>query len=105
MTYSPCTNSHQNGIITKKEKIKDFMSKELVKNVAITLRKIRKQKNISQEDLASLAGLDRTYISGVERGVRNITLDSLESIVLALEINISDFLLDLNKSIQTRKEN
>ncbi len=80
------------------------MSKELVKNVAITLRKIRKNKNISQEDLAELAGLDRTYISGVERGVRNITLDSLEAIILALDIDISKFLSDLNTSMQTSKE-
>ncbi len=38
------------------------------------IRCIRLEKSMSQEDLADLAGLDRTYISGIERGVRNITI-------------------------------
>ena len=47
---------------------------------------------MSQENLAERAGLDRTYISGIERAVRNITLESLEAIVGALDISIEDFL-------------
>lgn len=79
------------------------MSKELIKNVALTIRSIRKERDISQEDLAEIAGLDRTYISGVERGVRNITLESLESIVLALDIDLPTFLTALNQSISNTK--
>jgi transcriptional regulator with XRE-family HTH domain len=46
---------------------------------------------MSQEELAHISGLDRTYISGVERGIRNITLESLEQIIKALGIHNSDF--------------
>lgn len=75
------------------------MAKKLVNGVAITIKKIRNNKRLSQEDLANKANLDRTYISGVERAVRNITLDSLESIVTALEITVFDFLEELKISI------
>ena len=68
------------------------MANPLVKNVAATIRKFRKAKSMSQEELAHISGLDRTYISGVERGVRNITLESLEQIIKALDIPSSDFL-------------
>lgn len=75
------------------------MSKQLVDSVAHTIRSLRKARNISQEELADRAGLDRTYISGIERGVRNITLDSLESIVSALQINLREFLAEVGLNI------
>jgi transcriptional regulator with XRE-family HTH domain len=56
---------------------------------------------MSQEDLASKSGLDRTYISGVERSVRNITLESLESIIVALDIDPFDFLLEVINDTET----
>ncbi|NCS47023.1 MAG: helix-turn-helix transcriptional regulator [Microcystis aeruginosa BK11-02] len=52
---------------------------------------MRKKRNLSQEALGYRANLDRTYISGVERGVRNITLDSLEQIISALDMDIVTF--------------
>jgi transcriptional regulator with XRE-family HTH domain len=57
----------------------------------VTVRKLRKKRNLSQEALGYRANLDRTYISGVERGVRNITLDSLEQIISALDMDIVTF--------------
>lgn len=67
------------------------MANTLIKSVAATIRKFRKTKGMSQEELAHISGLDRTYISGVERGVRNITLESLEQIIKALDLQNSDF--------------
>ena len=78
------------------------MSKELIKGVAFTIKYMRKTQNISQEQLADRAGLDRTYISGVERGVRNITLDSLESIIYALGMDLSVFLAELNNNLKKK---
>lgn len=66
-------------------------NKKLVQAVAATVRHFRKNSNLSQEELAAKADLDRTYISGVERGVRNITLDSLEQIINALNVDIETF--------------
>jgi transcriptional regulator with XRE-family HTH domain len=80
------------------------MGKVLVTAVASTVRHFRKSNGMSQEDLADRAGLDRTYISGVERGVRNITLDSLEQIVNALGIDLQTFLTKLFDEIN-RKHN
>lgn len=68
------------------------MSKNLISKVSIAIKNCRKTCNLSQEDLADRSGLDRTYISGVERGVRNITLESLESIVTALDLSLNNFL-------------
>ena len=67
------------------------MNKPLVDAVALAIRRFRKDHGMSQEALAEKAGLDRTYISGIERGVRNITLDSLDRIIRALEVDYKTF--------------
>ena len=59
-----------------------------------TIRKYREKLGISQEKLANIAALDRTYIGGVERGERNITINSLKRISDALEVKMSDLLKD-----------
>ena len=50
------------------------------------LRKIREKKGISQEKLAELAGLHRTYVSNVERGRCNISLLNIEKLAVALGV-------------------
>jgi transcriptional regulator with XRE-family HTH domain len=59
---------------------------------ARNLRKIRKTKGFSQEKLAELANLHRTYIGSVERGERNVTIDSMERISIALGASIETLL-------------
>ena len=51
------------------------------------VKQYRKRKNISQEKLAELAGLHRTYISALERERRNISIDNIQRIAEALEID------------------
>lgn len=60
-------------------------------SAASLIKEQRKLRDQTQEELAAGSGLDRTYISGVERGTRNITLDSLEQIVVALRIPLDSF--------------
>lgn len=63
----------------------------LLRKIAENIRYFRTLNNLSQEELANLAELDRTYISGIERGVRNLTINSLEKIIQALNVSNEDF--------------
>lgn len=55
------------------------------------IRELRWQLGISQEELAARANLDRTYITSVERGKRNISIVNLEKISIALEVPLKVF--------------
>lgn len=52
------------------------------------VRTLRKEKGLSQEAFADIAGLDRSYIGGVERGERNVSLSNIQKIADALEITM-----------------
>jgi transcriptional regulator with XRE-family HTH domain len=65
------------------------MDSSLVRALAVNLRHERNLRGISQEQLADLCGLHRTYVGGIERGERNITLTTLERIGHALGIDAS----------------
>ncbi|MGP5231767.1 helix-turn-helix domain-containing protein [Psychrobacter celer] len=54
------------------------------------VREMRKSKGISQERLAEMAGIDRSYMGNIERGEKNITLKKAYEICDALEIEIQD---------------
>ncbi len=56
------------------------------------LRAARQRNGISQERLAELAGLHRTYVSSVERGERNISLLNIERLATALGVAMSDLM-------------
>ena len=56
------------------------------------LRKVRIENGLSQEELADLAGLHRTYISQIERGLKSPSLRSLEQIANGLGITLSEML-------------
>lgn len=56
------------------------------------LKEIRTQKGLSQEKLAFKSGLHRTYISDIERGARNLSLQNIEKISKALGILNSELL-------------
>lgn len=63
-----------------------------VKILAKNLRILREKLKMSQEDLAEATGLHRTYISGLERGVRNPTVKILEKLARALKTSPSSLL-------------
>jgi len=56
------------------------------------LRQIRQIKGLSQEELADMAGLHRTYVGSVERSERNVSIDNMERLAKALEIDITELL-------------
>ena len=53
------------------------------------VKKLRQQAGMSQETFADKCGLDRTYVSGIERGIRNPTLEVIEVIARGLEIELT----------------
>lgn len=67
----------------------------LRKSVGDRIRSIRKMKSLTQQQLAELSNLDDSYIGSVERGERNISIDTLEKVIIALEIQPAElFRLD-----------
>ncbi len=65
---------------------------DLRKVLAQNIKKYRKIKSLSQEQLADISGLHRTYISGLERGIRNPTILIIWRLAQALKIKPTDLL-------------
>lgn len=59
------------------------------------VKDLRNKKGISQEALAHHADLDRTYMTSVENGKRNISIQNIEKIIKALGISVSDFFSEI----------
>ena len=60
--------------------------------ISQNLKRLRKERGLSQENLAEMADFHRTYVSQLERCVTNISIDGLERLAIALEIDISELL-------------
>ena len=61
------------------------------------IRELRHKNNISQEELAELTDLHRTYIGGIERGERNVSLENIYKIAKALKISLSELFEGINE--------
>ena len=72
------------------------------KRVGINLKRLRLDRGLSQEELAFEAGVHRTYISGVERGVRNPTVLVLEEIAGALKVPTAELLEETPRRKKSR---
>lgn len=64
--------------------------KPLTKKLGERLRKIRLQKGMSQGDIARKVSVHRSYISGIERGIRNPTVKNIGKLADALGVNVSE---------------
>ena len=60
------------------------------KRVGLNVRRLRRERGLSQEELAARSAVHQTYLSGVERGVRNPTVTVLQKIAEALDLDIGD---------------
>ena len=65
---------------------------DIKKKFGEKIRSIRKKRGLSQEELSFRASLHRTYISDIERGSRNVSLENIEKIAKALGISTKDLL-------------
>lgn len=66
--------------------------------LGLNLRRLRQQQGLGQEKFALEHGFDRTYISGIERGVRNPTIMVLERLAIALQVPVEELLKEPAKS-------
>jgi transcriptional regulator with XRE-family HTH domain len=64
----------------------------LLRTIGLTIRSLRRERGLSQEALAALAHIDRSYMSGVERGLRNISVLNVSRIAAALDVPVRDLL-------------
>ena len=64
--------------------------KNLKENFGLKIKALREQRSYSIEYLANIANIDRTYISDIEKGKRNVSLLIIEKLAKALEVNIQE---------------
>ncbi len=65
-----------------------------LKNIGINIRKLRKFKHLSQIELAVAVGIDRAYLSEIENGRTNVSINILYAIADSLELSIVDLLAE-----------
>lgn len=68
---------------------------------ASNMKRIRLEKNLTQEAVAEGAGLHPNYVSSVERGQRNISINNIERIACALGVGMPELLAELEKPRKT----
>ena len=69
----------------------------LQEDLGKTIIRLRKEKGYSQEAFANEAGIDRRYMSDIENGKRNISIDILDRVCNKLGIKISEFFVEVEK--------
>lgn len=71
--------------------------KKILIKLGDRIREARKELGVSQEQLAHLSGMHRTYVSSVERGERNISVLNLLSIAGVLGVDAADLVIELKR--------
>ena len=66
------------------------MPKKLLTSIGQAIRQVREDRQISQETLAAAAGLDRSYVSSVENGKRNVSIENLNRIAVGLGVSMTE---------------
>ena len=65
-------------------------SRQHRRDFGLRVRELRLERNLSQEALAEIADLHRTYVGSVERGERNISLDAIYALAAALDVAVAE---------------
>lgn len=69
----------------------------LQKTLGKRIRELRLKKGFSQESFADHCGLHRTYMGGIERGERNLTIQTVSTVAKGLDLSMSQLLADIEK--------
>jgi transcriptional regulator with XRE-family HTH domain len=84
-------------MITQLKQLSRTMANPLLVEFGLRIKKLRLNRDLSQEQLGLIAELDRTYISGIERGMRNVSLINVFRIAHALNVPIAELFQTDNK--------
>jgi len=72
---------------------------QLLINLGLRIKDLRDQKNITQQELSDLVGVKRQYISQIESGDYNVTIDTLNKIANAFEITLSELIVGVEGEV------
>ena len=78
------------------DRLRDLIEMQIRKKIGQRIKQLRNKAGISQMELANLSELDRTYITSVENGKRNISIVNIEKITSALNITLKEFFNDVS---------
>ncbi|KAA6333459.1 HTH-type transcriptional regulator SinR [termite gut metagenome] len=88
-----CCTSINIAVILQTKMFHTMNSRNILEIFGENVQKYRKEQQLSQEKLAEIAGVHRTYIGMIERAEKNITLRNMEKIAKALKVEIKDLLM------------
>lgn len=77
---------------------------DIKQRFGLAIRRRRRELDLSQEALAEAAELHRTYISSIERGERNTSLENIEKLAKALSISISALFVNYGVEVESKQE-
>lgn len=69
---------------------------DIKEKIGFKVKQLREQKGFSIEYLANISNVDRTYISDIEKGKRNVSIQIMEKIIIALDTDFIEFFNDNN---------
>ena len=75
-----------------KNSLRNLARDDVLKSFGMALRLLRREKGLSQEALANLAEIDRSYLGAIERGEHNIALINISKLVRVLDCSVSDLM-------------
>ena len=81
------------------------MSALLRAAIGHAIRQVREDRSLSQERLAEFAGLHRTYVSSVEQGRRNLSIENIHKIANALDVSMTELIQLCEDRLDRSKEN
>jgi transcriptional regulator with XRE-family HTH domain len=76
------------------------MNRKLSAKFGEVIRELRKERNLSQEELADKADVHRTYIGMIERGEKNITIQNIQKLAKALNVSLKSIFEKLDKILK-----
>lgn len=92
------------GLLNSNNLLEHSMT-ELKTTIGVRIRALRKQKGLTQDNLAEMAGIDSKSLSRIECGRFNPALDTLENLAHALEVSMREFFTDSTESIDELRHN